>query len=220
MPLLPGPEAETAFLFFQEANWLDTDTSQAPLDGTIDPGTALNNGTAENYTLTGVSLSQIGAGKIVLGNTSTTITLDNSSVALDFGVFRGTNDTGTLNVTNGSSFASQFVSDSLVTNVDGTNSLILNGGDAPINFSATINLEPGAVLTFNNETISAASSEHFDNIFIGGTALNSLTEGIDYTHVSDGGSGSIITAIPEGSTFGILSLAFFLHVDCKPHLRT
>jgi hypothetical protein len=194
--------------FFQEANWEDSGTSLAPADGTINPGTSLNGGTSEDYVLTGVTLSQIGAGNIVLGNALTTITLDNSSVGLDFGVFRGINGAGIFNLTNGSTLSSQFVSESLVTNVDATSNLILNGGDAPINFSATINLEVGATLTFNNETVADASSEHFGDIFIGGSALSSLTEGVDYTHVSDGGTGSIITAIPEVSTLGLMTLAF------------
>ncbi len=195
---------------FQESNWVDSNTNQAPLPNTINPGTALNGGTPETYVLGGVNLSQIGAGNIVLGNAGTTITLDNSSVATDPGVANGTVGAGILNLTNSSAFSSQYVTDSLITNVDDTSSLILYGGDKPMNFGAIVNLSAGATLTFNNETISDAASEHYGSIFINGTALSSLTEGVDFTHISNGGNGSIITAVPESSSFALLAGCFGL----------
>jgi hypothetical protein len=134
-----------------------------------------------------------------------TITVDNSTISLSGGSNDGiggppgsTLPAGPagpiLNVVNGSSLETFFISQGITMNVDSTSSATLGGGGNPVNGSV-IDLEPGATLTFTSETIDQFNTEHLSKLTIGGAVAE---EGVNFTIESDGNSGSIIKAAAAG----------------------
>lgn len=186
--------------FFQEANW-DTDGDvnapyTTPSAGSIDPATAL---AVDSYFVTASTITNIGT--LTFGNVATSLTLDAASITT---FAAGLNGAGTLNLNNGSSFGMQFINSGLTVAIDGTSSLTLWGGNDPLP-GAAIDLAVGGVLNFTNENVADATSEHLGSITIGGAAVNL---GVNATLVSDGGTGSILTAVavPEPSSAALLGL--------------
>lgn len=183
--------------FFQEANW--DNGGGAPSAGSIDPGTAL---AVDSYSITSTTITNIGA--LTLGNAATSLTLDGSSISLSG--TGGTNGAGTLSLTNGSSFTSQFLNSNLLVNIDGTSAITLKGGATPLNSGCIIDLAAGGIINFTAESVTDASNEHLGSITISGQAVNL---GVNATLISDGGSGSILTAtaaVPEPSSTALLGL--------------
>ncbi len=116
----------------------------------------------------------------------------------------------TVMVMDGGQFDPFFVVNDVKVNIDGTSTATFGGGGNPINLS-TVDLSPGAVLAFLNETPDAYRTEHLSKTFVLGVAAE---EGINVLVDSDGNTGSVITAIPEPSSMvlavlGLLSLLSF-----------
>lgn len=183
--------------FFQEANW--DNGAGAPSADSINPSSAL---AVDAYSITGTNLTGVGA--LTLGNAATSLTLDASSISLSG--TGGTNGAGTLSLVNGSSFISQFLNTNLLVNIDGTSTITLKGGATPLNPGSSIELAAGGIINFTGETVTDATNEHLGSITIGGQAVNL---GVNATLISDGASGSILTAtaaVPEPSSAALLGL--------------
>jgi hypothetical protein len=181
--------------FFQEANW--DNGSGDPADGAIDPGASAALA-VDDYSITGVSLTDLSS--LTLGDASTSLTLDNASISLS-GTF-GVNGPGSLILINGSTFTTQFAGANLTVTIGSSSLLTLHGGGAPL--ASAVNLTAvGAAILFENESIAAATSEHLAKIKINGAAVNL---GVNATLISaNGGLGSTLTAIPEPSTYALLA---------------
>ncbi|MCA9216460.1 MAG: hypothetical protein KDB27_25500 [Planctomycetales bacterium] len=106
-----------------------------------------------------------------------------------------------VDVINGGQFNPFFIVNDVRLNIDGTSSATFGGGGNPINLSS-IYMEPGAVLSFLAETPDAFTTEHLAKVFVGGAAA---VDGVNIMLASDGGSGSVITAVPEPA-FSVLPL--------------
>ena len=96
--------------FFDETRWTDSATGLAPANNTMNPATALNGGTAEDYVINSIFINNIGGGTgsgndIVLGDASTTLTLDDSDLVM--GSTHGIQGAGVLNVNNGTTLNTQ-----------------------------------------------------------------------------------------------------------------
>ncbi|NWK56544.1 PEP-CTERM sorting domain-containing protein [Verrucomicrobiaceae bacterium N1E253] len=182
--------------FFAEANW--TDDGGTPATGPIDPGTAL---AVDDYFISSTSLTNIGA--LVLGDIATSLTLNASSIGT--ASINGTNGAGALILTNGSLYNTQFAGANLTVDIDGTSALTLRGGNDPLPNGASVDLAAGGVINFLAESVGDATSEHLGKITVGGQAAEI---GVNVTLVSDGGSGSILTAtaVPEPSAAALLGL--------------
>ena len=113
----------------------------------------------------------------------------------------------TVNVTNGSQFNPFFVVNDVKVLIDGTSSATFGGGGNPINLSI-VDMQPGAVLAFLNETPDAFIAEHLGKTFVNGAAA---VDGVNISIASDGAAGLVITAVLEPSSmalalFGVLGL--------------
>ena len=97
-----------------------------------------------------------------------------------------------------------FVVNDVLVNIGGTSTATFGGGGNPINLS-TVDLTPGAVLSFLAETPDAFRTEHLSKTFVSGAPA---IEGDNITIADDGAAGSIITAIPEPSSMVLALLAF------------
>ena len=181
--------------FFQEANW--DNGSGDPADGAIDPGAnaAL---AVDDYSITGVSLTNLSS--LTLGDANTSLTLDNASISFS-GTF-GVQGPGSLILINGSTFTTQFANANLTVTIGSSSLLTLHGGNLPLD--STVNLTTvGAAIFFEAETVADVTSEHLAKITINGAAVNL---GANATLISaNGGSGSTLTAIPEPSTYALLA---------------
>lgn len=143
-----------------------------------------------------------------------TLTLDSVTLTVDgndgVGGVPGTADGPKVDVIGGGQFDPFFVVNDVLVNIDDVSSATFGGGGNPINLS-TVDLTPGAVLSFLNETPDAYRTEHLSKTFVLGAPA---IEGANITIAGDGAAGSIITAIPEPSsmvlaTFGMLALLSF-----------
>ena len=108
---------------------------------------------------------------------------------------------GTVSLINGASTDSFFYINSTIT-VDATSSIVLRGGGGPLNVS-TIDMAVGAVVHFTDETLAAFNTEHIGNMTVNGAVL---VAGVNATVVSDGGAGTIISAVPEPGSLALLGL--------------
>lgn len=81
--------------------------------------------------------------------------------------------------------------------------MFLLGGGNPVN-QTTVDMAPGAMVTFTLEDVSEFNAEHIGKFTVNGDAL---VAGVNATVVSDGGTGTIVTAIPEPGFLGLLGVA-------------
>lgn len=109
----------------------------------------------------------------------------------------------TVFVNSGAQFNPFFVVNDVKVMIDGSSSATFGGGGNPINLS-TLDLQPGATVTFLAEDIAAYNAEHLIKTFVNGSPA---VEGVNLTIMSDGGAGSIITAVPEPTTLTLTALA-------------
>lgn len=203
---------------YDEANWDNNSVDPT----TFANDTPLSGGISENYLIANASGLTATGGTFLIGEHTTpsntiSFTLDNSSLALggSNGINgysenpgAGANDIDFF-LTNGSSLSTQFINWNIAMSVDGSSSLTLLGGGNPINNNSTIDLSVGGKINFLNELVSDSNesntvASHFSKITIGGVAITTLTEDVNYTLVGDGGNGAILTAIPEPSTYALL----------------
>jgi len=141
------------------------------------------------------------AGQTNFGSLTFGLTFDNVASTFAAGANEGWKGT-TISLINGASTNSFFFVLAAVS-IDGTSSATLGGGGNPVNLS-TIDLAPGAFVHFTAETVAQFDAEHLGKFTVNGAAL---VDGVNATVVSDGGSGSIITAIvPEPGSLALLGL--------------
>ena len=197
---------------FDESNW-DLSSSTVIFidpnvtiedDAVIGPGPFANDPIIPE--LPGQQRFQLGDGK--------TLTLDSVSLTVagndGVGGAPGTTDGPSVDVIGGGQFDPFFVVNDVLVNIDAVSTATFGGGGNPINLS-TVDLTPGAVLSFLAETPDAFRTEHLSKTFVTGAPA---MEGVNITIVGDGGAGSMITAIPEPSAIvlvllGIFSLSIF-----------
>jgi hypothetical protein len=190
---------------FDEANW-DLSASAVTL---IDPNVSIMDDVVmgpgpftHDPVIPEVSAQQ----RLQLGD-GYTLTVDNTvlSAAGNDGVGgrADSSDGPTVNVLNGAQFNPFFIVNDVQLNIDAFSSATLGGGGNPINLSI-VDLAPGATLAFLNEDPAAYIAEHLSKTFVNGVPA---VEGGNILVASDGASGSVITAIPEPSTFVLACLA-------------
>ena len=117
----------------------------------------------------------------------------------------GTTNGPAVAVLGGGAFNPFFIVNDVSLSVDGSSTATFNGGGNPINIS-TVDLAPGAEFTFGNETPEAFTNEHLSKFSVNGAAA--VIDG-NITLASNGGTGSVINAIPEPSSMVMLGLAAF-----------
>ena len=129
-----------------------------------------------------------------------TLTLDSVSLTVagndGVGGVPGTSNGPSVDVIGGGQFDPFFVVNDVLVNIDAMSTATFGGGGNPINLS-TLDLTPGAVLSFLAETPDAYRTEHLSKTFVAGAPA---MEGVNITIADDGAAGSIITAIPEPSS--------------------
>ena len=197
---------------FDEANWdltnsmvtlIDPNVS-IPDDALIGPGPFANDPVIPE--VDGQQRFQLDDGKLLTLQGVSLTAAGNDGV----GGAAGTTDGPTVMVLDGAQFDPFFVVNDVMVNIDDTSTATFGGGGNPINLS-TVDLSPGAVLAFLNETPDAYRTEHLSKTTVLGVAAD---EGINVLIDSDGATGSVITAIPEPSSIvlaalGLLSLLSF-----------
>lgn len=115
----------------------------------------------------------------------------------------GTTDGPAVAILGGGAFNPFFIVNDVSLSIDGSSTATMNGGGNPINLS-TVDLAPGATFTFGGETPEAFTTEHLSKFSVNGAAA---VVDSNITLVSNGGNGSIVTAVPEPSTALLLGLA-------------
>ncbi len=193
---------------YAEDNWLD-DNGFLPADDTINGATEVTAATGGLIQITGgtgtpASFSPnfyLGTGNSIevsggknLGSSST--------YGIQVAAAQGANVNGILS--GASTLNVQFTVD-IDWTLDGNSIMRLRGGGNPINGGSTINfLDANSTLLFDAETVAEFTSEHLSKILVNGVAAEI---GTNINVVSDGGSGSIVTAIvPEPSSAALLGL--------------
>lgn len=132
------------------------------------------------------------------------LTVDGGSIRTNgAGGFTTQPGASTINLSNGADADFQFISNTFTLTMDGTSTLNFKGGGNPVN-GGTIDMAPGAVVTFVDETVVDFTNEHTSKFFVNGSPA---AIGTNLSVVS----GSIVTAIPEPSSailgiFGFLTL--------------
>ena len=140
------------------------------------------------------------------------LTLDGGTIGIDgndgVGGAPGTSNGPIVNVLGGGAFNPFFIVNGVNLNIDATSTATFGGGGNPINIS-TVDLKPGAVVTFLAETPDAFRGEHLAKFSVNGAAA---VEGGNITVEASGGAGSTITAVPEPGSVALagLSLLFLL----------
>ncbi len=213
---------------FAEVNWVVTDNTGQPTwtvgsdppAGTVDKGVDV-----PAHMIVGGTATAGGGG--ATGHTDLSDGL--SLTVKDTATFRLANGNGIRGVTGGaadllllqdsSETRAQFLQ-SLSVFMSGASTLILNGGGDPIN-NSTIDLADnwtGSII-MNDETVadwtdpaSSNSDAHITKISVGGTPA---VIGTHVDIVSDGGSGSILTVIPEPASLTLIGLGGLLLVRRK-----
>lgn len=179
-------------------------------DLTIDNGKVLGGGSPVEGGGAG-SLLSIGIGSTARASSFSQF----SEVTINGGVLRS-NSTGgfttaagltTIAVSNGGSLDLQFISGGWLLTLDSSSSANLKGGGNPLN-NGDVELAPGAVVSFTAETPGAFTSEHLSKFTVNGATAEI---GTNLQVISDGGTGAIVTAIPEPSSLllgalGLISL--------------
>lgn len=138
-----------------------------------------------------------------------TLTLDGGTLDIagndGVGGAPGTSNGPAVLVLGGGAFNPFFIVNGVSLSVDGSSSATFNGGGNPVNIS-TVDLAPGATFTFGNETPTAFTDEHLSKFTVNGAPA---VIGSNINLVDNGGTGSVITAIPEPSSVLLLGLAGF-----------
>ncbi|MCA9189148.1 MAG: hypothetical protein R3E01_00150 [Pirellulaceae bacterium] len=121
-----------------------------------------------------------------------------------------------VNVINGGHFQPFFVTNDVRVNVDGTSSLTFGGGGNPVN-NSSVNLQPGATMTFLAETPEAFNTEHLAKILIAGAPA---VQDLNFTLAPLDATGSVITAIvPEPSVLALLLPALIAMVGRRKAVK-
>jgi hypothetical protein len=190
---------------FDEANWDLSGSTVTVIDPNVSitdnviigPGPFANSPVIPE--LSGQQRLQLGDGHA--------LTLDSAllSIAGNDGVGGepGTANGPTVSVINGAQFNPFFVVNDVLVDIDAVSSATFGGGGNPINLS-TVNLAPGATLSFLAEDPAAYISEHLSKTFVNGSPAEI---DVNITIAGDGGAGSVITAIPEPSSLALTCLA-------------
>ncbi len=188
---------------FNEANWDLSGSAVTAIDPnvSIDDDVLFQGANVSIPELAGQVRFQIGDGF--------TVTVDNSTISAagndGFGGAPATANGPVINVVNGSAFDPFFIVNDVLLNIASGTSATFGGGGNPINLS-TVDLEPGGVLAFLNETPDAYLAEHLGKTFVNGSPAvvdgNILLEPL-------GGAGSRVTAVPEPGVSLLLGLAGF-----------
>ncbi len=130
-----------------------------------------------------------------LGN----LTMSNSLATFGAGFGFDGGGASILNLTNSSSWQSQFLTNGTTVNVDGTSSLSLAGGGDPINSQTAatrVNLALGAQLTLASFSEFA---EQGNEIFVNGVSYNSNNSILSF-------NGNTATAVPEPAPLAMLGV--------------
>ena len=154
-----------------------------------------------NNSGTAPQLPNTGGGQFNYGSATFGLTFDNVVATFEAGSNEGWRG-NTVSLINGSQTTSFFYVSSTVS-IDATSSVVLLGGGNPVNQS-TVDMAPGAVVTFTLEDVSEFNAEHIGKFTVNGSAL---VAGVNAIVVSDGNTGSIVTAIPEPGFLGLLGVA-------------
>ena len=199
--------AEDGVSLYQESNWLD-DNGAVPGANEINGGTAVTAATGGLIQLTSGTGTPAAFGSNFLIGPGNDIEIGGGKNLGSTGISgiqvasaQGTNVLG--NLSGASTLNVQFTVD-IDWSIDGASAIVLRGGGNPINGASTINfLDSASTLTFTSETVAAFTAEHLGKIKVNGAAA---VIGTNINVVSDGGSGSIVTAIPEPSSAALLGL--------------
>ena len=196
---------------FNEANW-DLSSSSVTI---IDPNVSVEDNAVIGpgpFANDPVILEQPSQQRFQLGD-GNTLTLSGSTLTVagndGVGGAPGTTNGPLVNVIDGGQFDPFFVVNDVQVNIDATSSATFGGGGNPINLSA-VDLTPGAMLGFLNETPDAYRAEHLSKTTVLGAPA---IEG-DNVMIAAMGAGSKITVIPEPTSmiltsFGMLALLSF-----------
>lgn len=202
---------------FAEANYFVSDNTGALAGSSIGDNAPANfiNGNADILAdvVVGGSATAGGTGganpNVDLGEGFTLTVKDNAvfrvkTTTPDTRGIRGAGTGSGLVIEDNGEVITQFLTDMTVTMSDASK-LTLNGGIAPLDSDTTIDfaVDWTGSLTFNDETVSAATSEHLDNFTVGGAAA---VIGVNLQIVTDGADGSIVTVIPEPGSLALLGI--------------
>ena len=196
---------------FNVANWDLSGSSVTTLEPnvSIDDNVQIGPGPASNWPvipdLPAQQRFQLADGKVLnVQGAGTTLTIAGND---GVGGAPGTADGPTVNVSDAAMFAPFFVVNDVQVNIDGTSEAVFGGGGNPINLSF-VDLTPGAVLSFLNETPAAYVGEHLSKTTVLGAPA---VEGTNVLVEPLGAGGSVVAVIPEPSSilltlFGTLAL--------------
>lgn len=208
---------------FAEANWNVTDnTGQAGWTVGSDPPAGAVDGAVDVMAdaIVGGSATAGGGGAgnhYDLGDGFSLTVKDNAAFKMRIATnpkrgIRGVNGgaTETLVIQDNGLVVAQFLAD-LAVSMSGNADMILNGGGDPFNLT-TVDLATDwtGSITMNDETVadwsdpdSSNTDAHITKITVGGQPA---VIGVNVQIVSDGGSGSILTVIPEPASLALLAL--------------
>jgi hypothetical protein len=178
---------------FDEANW-DFSGSTVTV---VDPNVSINDNVLIANTVQPVEIPNLGGQiRFQIGD-GFTLTLDNG-VIVELGNDGVGGASGTTNgpkfvVTNHSKVSSYFITNRTDLSIESGCKATLGGGATPINGS-TVDLTSGALLAFTNETIADYVAEHLHKTTVDGAPA--VVDG-NIQVVSDGGTGCIVTVIPQ-----------------------
>ncbi|MEM6506673.1 MAG: PEP-CTERM sorting domain-containing protein [Planctomycetota bacterium] len=181
---------------FNEGNFVDTDTGTAPGAGTVDQNVAVPGFTGGIVIDAGAVQYVAGEPGFFGGGTFNFGSNDLLVAGLKLGSFStfGAEGTGTVTIGDGGTVDLQFIN-TAITVLDG-GTLTLRGGNDPLP-GGSVELQFGGTVNFTNEDVAAFNAEHLsDFTAVGGTLQV----------VSDGGSGSIVTVVPEPGSLALLGL--------------
>ncbi|MEM6260542.1 MAG: PEP-CTERM sorting domain-containing protein [Planctomycetota bacterium] len=189
--------------FEDESNW-DT----APTGGTI-----VVTGLLDDYVISDgganvVRTETTSPGVNQFGLDGNTLTLNAGSLDVDTGVGGnvGIDGGGTINVFGGD-LISRFIGNDGVFDINlDSGSITLTGGNDALPNSTAVDFVGSltGALIFTSETVTDVIDEYVDTgrILVNGVA----SDGSNLIIVSDGGSGAIVTVVPEPSSLALLSL--------------
>ncbi len=197
---------------YQEANWMDTVTGEAPPAGSINRNVPV---ASDLIVYEGSPGGSGGAGPyLVLGSHSLSIMGGVFRLGANVGIMQG--EAHVM----GGELITQFFADGFEGGVThgtqvtlgGDGRITLNGEANPLPHGAAINIiSTAATLQFNNETPAEFINEHLTKITVFGAAaeignqFDTLETGDNLMIKRLGTSGSIITAVPEPNTLMLFS---------------
>ena len=195
--------------FFQEANWIDN-VGATPAGGTINGDTDISASTGGMiiFDSSGGGTSSTGVGgdirlgdgnDLQIGDGLSLVTTATNGIS-NQKVLGGT--TANASMLGASSANFQFTV-GMDWSLGEVSSLTLRGGTNPLNNSTINLLDAGSTIHFTDETVAAFTTEHLSKISVNGVAA---VIGTNINVVSDGGSGSIVTVVPEPSSAALIGL--------------